>query len=339
MDTIETMRLFVHAARSENFSQTGRQLGLAPSSVSRQIGALEDALGVRLLNRTTRKVHLTEAGSLYLERAARILADVDETNRAITELDSAPQGTLRVTAPVVFGQEHIAPVLPGFLHTYPQVHVELFASDQLVDLVQDGFDVGIRVGALEHSSLAARKLAPMCRVICASPQYLDLHGEPQAPKDLSHHNCLIFRFFAATSLWRAGARSWVLQDEGGQQSEVMVKGTLQANNAGVLVEAALQGLGLVLLPDWMVGGHLATGRLRPVLTRYRVSPSAIESAIYAVFPTRRHLSPKVRVFVDFLAAHFEHDPRFGRRDPASAVGPGQKKGRDESRPNQEEEYP
>lgn len=318
MDTLNGMRLFEHVVRSESFSEAGRRLGLAPSSVSRQINGLEDALGVRLFNRSTRKLSLTEAGQMYHDRVSRILADIDEANQAVAELDAEPRGTLRVNVPVVFGRVHVAPLVPEFLARYPEVQMDFTTSDQLIDLVDEGADVAIRIGELKDSSLIARKLAPLRRVICGSPSYLSAHGVPQRPEDLASHNCLTFRFNAASSLWRPGADLWRLRGPEGVV-EVAVAGRLRANNVDVLLDAARAGLGLVLVPLWMVGDEIRADRLRPVLSQYRVSPTTIDAAIYAVYPASRHLSPKVRVFIDFLVERFRHVPHLGEDVPVAGT--------------------
>ena len=318
MDTLNGMRLFEHVVHSESFSEAGRQLGLAPSSVSRQINGLEDALGVRLFNRSTRKLSLTEAGQMYHERVARILADIDEANRTVAELDAEPRGTLRVNAPVVFGRVHVAPLVPEFLARYPDVQMDFTTTDQVIDMVDEGADVAIRIGELKDSSLIARKLAPLRRVICGSPAYLSAHGVPQRPEDLAKHNCLTFRFNASSSLWRPGSDLWRLRGSEGVV-EVGVSGRLRANGVDVLLEAARAGLGLVLVPVWMVGDDIRADRLRPVLSQYRVSPTTIDAAIYAVYPASRHLSPKVRVFIDFLVERFRNIPHLGEEVPGPVI--------------------
>ena len=307
MDSLTGMRLFEQVVRAESFSEAGRQLGLVPSSVSRQINALEDGLGVRLFNRSTRKLSLTDAGQLYHDRVARILSDIDAANRAVVELDAEPRGTLRINALLVFGRVHVAPLIPEFLARYPDVQIDFTTTDQLVDLVEEGADVAIRIGERKDSSLVARKLAPLRRIICGSPTYLAAHGAPQRPEDLADHNCLTFRLQTAGSLWRPGADVWRLRGQDGVV-DVAVSGRLRANGVDVLLEASRAGLGLVLMPIWMVGDDIRGGRLRPVLSQYRVSPTTIDAAIYAVFPASRHLSPKVRVFIDYLAERFRDIP-------------------------------
>lgn len=307
MDMLASMRLFARVVRTENFSAVGRQLNLAPSSVSRQINALEEALGVRLLIRTTRKVNLTEAGQLYFDHVSRIISEIDEANRAVGELQAAPRGTLRINAPVSFGRVHVAPALPAFLERYPEVQIDFATTDQIIDLIEEGVDIAVRIAELKDSSLIARKLAPMHRVICGSPAYLQRRGTPRTPEDLGEHNCLTFRFAAASNLWRPGAKLWRLRNHAGQV-EVPVGGSLSANNAEALVTAALAGLGLILVPSWLVGGYIERGELSTVLGDYRVSPSGIDAAIYAVYPPNRQLSPKVRVFIDFLVERFKARP-------------------------------
>ncbi len=304
MDLVSGMRLFHHAARTGSFSAVARELGVAPSSVSRQIAELEDELGARLFHRTTRKLSLTEAGRIYRDSVERILSDIDDAHRELGALESEPRGRLRVTAPVNFARLHVAPAVPAFVSAYPKVQLELSSSDQIVDLVEDGYDLAIRIGALPDSSLVARRLAGMQRVICASPVYLQRAGVPAQPKDLSDHECLTFRVQTSVRLWRAGGGVWRLRDRGGEY-EVAVTGPVVSNSADMLVSAAIGGLGLVLMPSWQMADEIDDGRLIRVLTEYEVRPSAAESAIYAVYPSARHLSSKVRVFIDYLAERYQ----------------------------------
>jgi DNA-binding transcriptional LysR family regulator len=291
METFAGMRMFTEVVESGSFSAAGRRLGLAASSVARAIGALENQLGVRLLNRTTRKLGLTEAGRLYHERSRRILAEVDEARLSVTQLEAAPRGTLRLNVPVVFGRLHIAPALPDFLALHPALRVDLAVTDAFVDLVEEGVDLAIRIGELEDSSLIARRLAPNRRVLCASPAYLDRHGIPTSPHDLSEHNCLMYK--------QQNRSVWRLRDDA-RIHEIRVSGPLLANNADVLHTAALGGVGLTILPIWLVGRDIQRGALKIVLADYQVSPGALDTNIYAVFPHSRHLSAKVRAFIDFM---------------------------------------
>lgn len=296
MDPLNSMDLFVDVVAAGSFSEAGRRRGLAASSVTRSINALEDELGVRLLNRTTRRLSLTEAGRLYHERSRRIIADVEDARLSVTQLEAAPRGTLRMNIPVAFGRLHVAPGLPEFLDRYPEVQIDLDMTDAFVDLVEEGVDLAIRIGELQDSSLIARRLAPNNRVICASPDYLHRAGGPATPDDLRSHNCLIYKRQPSRAVWR-------LRNAEGTV-EIEVRGSLRTNNTDTLHTAALAGLGLTVLPSWMVGPDIHRGALENIFPHYQVSPAALDTSIYAVFSYNRHLSPKVRAMVDFLAERF-----------------------------------
>jgi DNA-binding transcriptional LysR family regulator len=300
METLAGMRLLAEVVENGSFSAAGRRLGMAASSVARGIGALENELGARLLNRTTRKLGLTEAGRLYHERSKRILVEVEEARLSVTQLEAAPRGTLRLNVPVVFGRLHIAPALADFLALYPALRVDLAMTDAFVDLVEEGVDLAIRIGELQDSSLVARRLAPNRRVICASSGYLERAGVPTAPEHLAGHNCLIYKRQENRSLWRLRKAE--------RTHEIEVSGSLLANNTDVLHAAALGGLGLAILPIWLVGPDLQRGALNIVLSDYQVSPGALDTNIYAVFPHNRHLSAKVRALIDFLRRRFGPRP-------------------------------
>lgn len=301
MNTLEGMNFLVEAVDGGSFSAAGRRLGLAPSSIARGIGALENELGVRLLNRTTRSLSLTEAGRLYHERAQRILAEVEETSLSITQLEANPRGTLRLNVPSAFGRAHIAPMLPEFLSTFPDVMIDLSMTDAFIDPVEEGIDLVIRIGELKDSSLVARKLAPNKRVICAAPDYFEQHGRPSIPDDLRGHNCLIYK--------RGNDRViWHLRDGGGTTHDIAITGDVQTNNTEALRAIVLGGQGIAILPTWFVGDDVRGGRLEIVFEDYTVSPTALDTNIYAVFPYNRHLSPKVRAFVDALLERFTPTP-------------------------------
>jgi DNA-binding transcriptional LysR family regulator len=289
MDNVSEMEVFVRVVQAKSFSEAARGLGLSPSAVSKQIGRLEDRLGARLLNRTTRQLSLTEIGAAFHERAERIVADIAEAERAVSHLHGAPRGQLRVNAPVAFGIDHLAPLLPGFMARNHEVSVDLSVNDRFVDLVEEGIDVAIRIGELADSSLIARRLAANRRVVCAAPDYLERRGTPASTAGLKRHNCLVYTY-------RQQRREWHFDGPDGHEV-VTVSGDLETNNAQVLRMAALGGLGIVLLPLWLVGQDLTEGRLIEVLPQYHVP----DSAIYAVWPAGRHLSPKVRAFVDHIA--------------------------------------
>ncbi|OHX12609.1 LysR family transcriptional regulator [Chromobacterium sphagni] len=281
----EGIHEFVAVADSGSFTRAARQLGISVAQVSRQISQLEARLGAKLLYRTTRQLSLTEAGGLYLTHCRQLLESLADAEQAVSRLQAAPQGKLKLTAPLAYGQSHIAPLLLDFMQRYPQLEVGLNLSNQLQDLVHEGYDLAIRIGHLSDSSLMARKLSQRRHHICAAPAYLARHGAPQRPGDLAGHACLLL-----------GQDSWHLQ-QGGRRQTVRVQGPLRCNNAQVLADAALRGMGLVQLPDYYVAAHLESGALREVLADY----AEPEEGIWALYPHNRQLSPKVRLLVDFLA--------------------------------------
>ncbi len=301
MNTLEAMNLLVEAVDGGSFSAAGRELGLAPSSVARGISSLEDDLGIRLLNRTTRKLSLTEAGRLYIERARRILNDVEDARLSITQLEADPRGTLKLNAATAFGRIHVVPMLPAFLQQYPELSVDLTLTDAFVDLVEEGVDLAIRVGELKDSSMIARRLAPNDRVLCASPDYFDRRGRPESPSDLSDHDCLIYKRGNDRPIWHFRGPDGVIQD-------VQASGHFQTNNTEALYAVTLEGQGVTILPTWLIGQDLAERRLETVLNDYTVSPTALDTSIYAIFPYNRHLSPKVRAFIDALVDRFTPTP-------------------------------
>lgn len=296
MDQLAALRLFARVVHAGSFSAAARAENRSVSAVTRQVAALEDALDVRLINRTTRRLGLTEAGQLYFERIERILADLDEADHAVASLALAPRGVLRVNGPVSFGRVHIARHVPAFLRLYPEVSVDLTLTDTFVDVVEEGVDVAVRVGALRDSSLIARRLAGNVRLLCASPDYLARRSPPTRPAEVADHDCLTFKYRTIGSVWRFAGPSGI--------EEIAIKGSFVSNNFDAIYEAVLGGLGLSILPLWMVGEDLRAGRLVRVMADYRASPSDLDTAVYAVYPHNRHLSAKVRAFVDFLAARY-----------------------------------
>jgi molybdate transport repressor ModE-like protein len=296
MESLGALQVFVRIAETGSFSAAARDLGLSKSVASKKLAALEDRLGARLINRTTRRLSLTEVGSAFLERAQRILAELEEAERAVGRLSAEPRGVLRVNAPMSFGILHVAPALGDFMTRYPDVSVALDLGDRQVDLVDEGYDVAVRIAALPESSLVARRLAPVRRVVCASPAYWERHGLPVHPRDLGGHEGLIYTYQPLPNEWR-------FRDGDGSLT-VHVDGRLKANNGDALREAALAGLGVCMAPTFIVGEALRTGRLRAVLEDFALDTLAI----YAVYPHRRHLSAKVRAFVDFLAGRFGPRP-------------------------------
>jgi len=297
MDLLAAIEAFVRVAESNSFSEAARRLRLSKSVVSRQVSALEAELGVRLFHRTTRSLALTEAGRGYFERTTRILEELEAARLAVSHLQATPRGLLRVNAPMSFGFLHLAPALPDFLALYPDVSVDLVMNDRFVDLVEEGFDVAVRIGALEDSSLIARRLAPVRRVLCASPAYLAARGVPGSPDELMSHDCLCNSNIATLHEWRFLAPD-------GKPCHVDVKGRLRANNGDALRIAALRHLGIANLPSFIVGGDLRAGALVTVLDAFTLQ----DMTLNAVYPHARYLSPKVRAFVDFLAERFGPRP-------------------------------
>ncbi|NIA71638.1 LysR family transcriptional regulator [Pelagibius litoralis] len=297
MSRLDEMAVFAEVVEAEGFSAAARVLGVSKSAVSKQVGRLEDRLGVRLLNRTTRRLSLTEAGATFYEASRRVLDEALVAETAVSSLSAAPRGLLKLNAPMSFGFLHLARVIPEFHARYPRIVIDAVMNDRFVDLVEEGYDVAIRItGALQDSSLIARYLAPSQALLCAAPDYLAQRGTPLQPEDLSGHDCLIYSNLDQRHAWRfAGPRGPV---------RVKVKGPFQANNGDALCSAALAGMGIAALPSFIVGEHLLAGRLVPVLCGFRLAAQGI----YAVYPHNRNLSAKVRAFVDFLAGRFGPEP-------------------------------
>lgn len=294
MTSIASMRMLIRVVETGSFSAAGRQLGVAPSSVSRQINELEDALGVRLFQRTTRKLSLTEAGELYHQSALRIVMDVDEASLAVSQLDGSPSGILRLNVPASLSRRYIVPALFDFQYKYPAIQVALTVGDRLVDLIGSRVDLAIRIGRLQDSSLVARKIAVSRRVVCASPKYIEKADTLELPGQLVDHNCVTFRS-------HPGSNAWKFQGQN-KTREVRVSGNLFTDDGESLVSAAIAGHGIILVPEWLVDHELKMGLLKEVLSSYRAIPQ--NSPIYAIYPRQRYLPPKVRAFVDFMAERF-----------------------------------
>lgn len=300
MDTFAALRAFVTVVDEGGFAPAGRRLGVATSSVTRQVDALEESLGTQLLNRSTRSVTLTGVGENYFENAMRILDDLDSVNLEISEGSGPPRGLIRMSLPVAFARLHIAPLIPAFAKRYPDIKLDLMLSDDVVDLVTQRLDLAIRLGQVDTPGLVARQIAPHRRVVCASPDYLSERDELRVPADLAAHNCLTFSYSAGSSLW---------QFSGPSDEVVRVSGSLRANNSEMLREAALSGMGLILMPTWLVGADIEAGRLRVVLPAWEASLGKTPGGgIYAAYLPNRRTSAKVRVFVDFLIERIGSPP-------------------------------
>ena len=284
------LRLFVMAAERLNISAAGRELGLAPAVASARLAKLE-TLRVELLRRTTRKVSTTEAGLVFYHHCRQLLDGLDEAERALTNLQTKPTGSLKITAPLSFGEKFIAPLVNNFASKYPDLSIEMLLSNQQFDLIENGFDLAIRLGVLEDSSLMAKRLSSRKQYVCASPDYLARRGQPHTLSELSRHNCLL----GTLDYWRF--------EEGGKQRNLRVKGNMRCNSGPALRDAALKGLGLVQLPDYYVDAFIARGELVAVLSQ---QSHALEG-IWAVYPANRHQSTKVRMLIDFLAKAMAND--------------------------------
>lgn len=295
MDKLASLRAFVKVVESGSFAEAGRQLRLSRSAISKYVGDLEQNLGVQLLNRTTRHASPTENGQLYFERAIVILSEIDAADHAVTQLQSAPRGLLRINAPMSFGTMRLGPALADFMTKYPDIQIQLVLSDDLIDPVQDGFDVTLRIAELESSSLIARKIVPVARVVCASPDYLKGHGTPIRPQDLRDHVSLTYGFLLTGNQWKltgADGDHWI-----------QPAWSLCVNNAEVLRDVAVKGRGIALIPEFIAAEALKNGSLQAVLANYSAPPLAL----YAVYPPTRHLAVKVRLFIDFLVDRFGSD--------------------------------
>jgi len=302
-DALQEMAVFAKVVAGGSLSAAARELGTSPAMVSRRLAALESRLGVRLVNRTTRTLNLTVEGSRYYEACTRVLADIQEADAEVAAGRVEPRGELKVALPASFGHQHVAPLVPKFAERYPKVELALSLSDRSVNVMDEGFDVAVCIADLRDSSLAARRLAPNRRVVCASPAYLAAHGTPRTPEDLAKHNCLVVTDFNA---------NWEYKTRDGRSTSVRVQGRYACDNWEVLRQWALAGLGIALKSTWDVYRQLEEGSLVVVLPDY-VFHSDV--AIYAVYPHRRFLPAKTRVFIEFLAESFGPDPFWDRAAP------------------------
>lgn len=293
MDTLVSMKVFAAVVESHSFSGAAERLEMSRAMVSKHIAHLEEHLGVRLLQRTTRKLGLTESGALYHERCSQILNEIMEAEVEAANLTATPRGTLRITMPVSFAVRHIAPLLSQFMMKNPEVQIEASLSDRKADLIDEGFDLALRIGPTLEPGLIARKIANDRLVICGSPKYLRVAGTPRRPEELATHDCFLYTHAAVGNEWKLRGPDTV--------HTIKVAGRLKANNGDLLNQIVCEGIGLMCQPQFIVGEDIRTGRLVEVLPDYWMDPIGI----YAVYPSRKHLSTKIRAFVDFVAAHFE----------------------------------
>lgn len=301
MDSLSDVAVFVTVVEAGSFAQAAERLKLSRSVVSKYVSRLEDRLGARLLNRTTRRLSLTEAGRVFFERSRRGLEDIAEAELEVSRLQASPSGVLRVNAPMTFGIQHVAPLLPEFLERCPDVSVEMDLDDRKVDVIDGGFDVALRSAEMEDSSLVARRLAPIRHAIVAAPAYLQRRGIPRTPAELHEHDIITFSLQRST-------QNWVFVGPDGVAESIAVEGRLRMNNSLALREALLGGAGITRTPTFLVGQDIRDGRLVSLLPDYRT----LEVTLYVVYPQRRHLSPKVRAFVDFIVEKISDPPYWDR---------------------------
>lgn len=293
---IADLLIFARVVARRSFSAAASELGVSKSVVSKHVSALEASLGAKLLNRTTRSLTLTDAGRALYEHAGRIAEAYEQSKAAVSRLSAEPAGILRMTAPTSFGTHHIAPFMPEFLRRHPKLTVELILDDNIVNLAAEALDLGIRIAHEPAPNLVARKLAPIRRVIVASPAYLKRNGQPSEPRELSEHNCLYYPLLTPEQRWHF--------QRAGKTESVAINGNLRVNSSEALHQAALAGLGIAALPTFIVGDDLQSGRLKPLFAQWALNASAV----YAVYLPTRHLAPKVRVLIDFFIEKFAPTP-------------------------------
>lgn len=319
MDYLADLAVFARVVEQKSFTAAAASLRLSKSAVSKQIARLEQRLGTQLLQRTTRRLQVTETGRIVQAHAERLLAEAQAAEAAVQNLQDSPRGLLKVNLPMSFGLTHVAPLLPELMAQCPDLKIEVSFNDRRVDLLEEDVDVAVRIGELADSTLTARRLAPARVVFAASPAYLEKFGTPRHPDELKWHHCLIYSYMPEPNIWRFAA------EPGAPLSiQIPVQGALTANNGDALRLAALAGSGLARLPSFVIGPDIAAGRLVPVLEEFRVP----DIGIFAVYPAQRHLTPKLRAFIDFLSQRFGPEPPWdcswiGIRQPAEAVKGGE----------------
>lgn len=303
MERLVEMMTFAKVVETHSFSAAALALGTSKSVVSKQISALEAALGVRLLNRTTRRMSLTEVGAAYYEHCARIAHEIDAAGQTVSQLQAEPRGVLRVTSPVIFASLHLAPALHSFLQRYDQVEVELNAVDRVLDIVEEGYDLALRITSNPPQNLVARKISDVRWATCAAPDYIERFGAPATPQEMLQHRCLVYDGIPAL---RSGG--WRYRVDG-REISLRVNGKVRVNNSEVLLQMALDGAGIVLFPTYIVGPHLKSGRLVEILRDSVANP---DMALVATYLPNRYMQPKVRAFIDHLLEHFGPEPYWDR---------------------------
>lgn len=293
MDRFHAISAFARVVEAGSFVRAAERLGVSVSAVSRQVAELEAHLDSRLLNRTTRRLSLTESGRVFYERCVQLLSDLDEAEQSAGAGAVRPRGTLRLTCGTTFGARHLTGAIADFIVRYPEMRLDVELSDRATDLVDEGFDAAVRIGAVGSQNLVARKIGETRLICCAAPAYLERRGEPKTPEELAAHDCLTYEYAPQKNVWP-------FRDPQGNECNVHVAGPVHANNGAFLSALAVAGTAIVLEPDFQVGPEVRAGRLVPILRRFEPQPANI----YVVYPSRRNLSAKVRAFTDFLSARF-----------------------------------
>jgi DNA-binding transcriptional LysR family regulator len=294
VDRFQAFTAFARVVEAGSFVGASERMGVSVSAVSRQVAELEAHLDVRLLNRTTRRLSLTEAGQGFYDRCVQLLADLDEAEIAVTSASIVPRGTLRLTCSATLASRHLAPAVAAFALRHPQMRFDVEISERVVDLVEEGFDLAVRVGSTGSQNLVGRKIGTTRMLCCASPAYLERHGEPLAPEDLARHVCMSYEYLPNRNVWS------FRDPAGGRDRNVRIADAFHANNGRFLEALAAEGAGISREPDFIVGPDVRAGRLKPILLAFEPPPLPI----YVVYPSRRHLSAKVRAFADFLVERF-----------------------------------
>lgn len=301
MDRFENMNTFISVVEAGGISAAATRMNIAKSVISRRLKELEAHLGVELFHRTTRRMNLTDSGRTFYQQSLRILADLIEAEHATSQFHGALKGSLKVALPLSFGLMHLGPAINAFLEVHPEIRFDLDFNDRQIDLLAEGFDLAIRIANLPDSSLIARRIAPINVILCASPAYLDRNGKPDSPAALAHHQCLAYNLTSNFEYWN-------LHDAEGQVTRVKITPYLKASNGEFLRDAAVNGLGIALIPTFIAYQEIERGALVPILDKYSYS----SLAVYAIYPQTRHLSQRVRVFIDFLIQRFEECPYWDR---------------------------
>ncbi len=301
MNKFEEFQAFTAVVDTGSFTAAAERLGSAKSAVSRRVSSLEERLGVQLLRRTTRVLNLTETGRSFYEHGTRILADLEEAESAVQQEHGELRGTLRFALPLSFGVRHMCGPIATFGKRHPNVQFDLDLNDRRVDLIEENFDVALRIGPLADSSLIARRLFDVNAVVCASPHYLNVHGRPETPDELRQHDCLVYSNIS-------DPEKWSFEDSDGNTGVTKITPVLSASSGDFLCNAAAHGMGLVIQPTFIASQGIRSGHLEPVLTGYKFPVSTA----YAVYPPTRHLSYRVRAFIDFLAEKFTGTPQWDR---------------------------